>query len=161
MTQKTDFTEQEWKDLLQAPVTAGTYIMISDISVMAMPKEMKGMFKAIMTQSAPAAAQQLVASVVADLTAKVEQKEKFEQPQLESKEDPGQEVLNLLKQQIAILDEKATPEEKVGFCAWLMQVAQATAEAGREGGFLGIGSTRVSDREKAALDELKNVFGLN
>jgi len=160
MTTKTDYSEQEWEGLLQAPVMAGTYIIISDVSLTAMPKEAKGMFKAIMSAKAPAAAEELVTSLVADMSAKAEDKEKLEEPKLDREGDPRQEVLQVLRQDLAVLDQKATPEEKAGFCEWLMRVAQATAEAGREGGFLGIGSTRVSDKEKAALEELKNSFGL-
>ena len=43
---------------------------------------------------------------------------------------------------------------------WLLTVATATAEAGREGGFLGIGAVRVSEQEQAALAALKQALGL-
>ena len=160
MTTKNDYTTQEWEGLLQVPVMAGTYIMISDMSMTAMPRELKGLFKAILAQESPAEAQELVAAVTADIMARAEQKGKLEQPQLESDQNTKRQVLDLLKQDLAVLDSKAAPGEKAGFCAWLLQVAQATAEAGREGGFLGIGSVRVSDQEKAALVELKDAFGL-
>ena len=42
----------------------------------------------------------------------------------------------------------------------MLTVANATAEAGREGGFLGIGAVRVSEQEKAALETLKQALGL-
>jgi hypothetical protein len=42
----------------------------------------------------------------------------------------------------------------------LVGLAQSTSEAGREGGFMGIGSVRVSDQEQAALAELKNALGV-
>ncbi len=159
MTTKEDFSEQEWQGLIQAPVMAGTYIIMSDLSVTAMPKEMKGMVNAIMTEKAPPPAQELVVSLVADISAKIEQKENLEDPKLDSEGDPRSEILDLLKQDLFVLDEKTTPGEKAGFFTWLMQIAQTTAEAGREGGFLGIGSTRVSDKEKAALEELRQAFG--
>ena len=38
MTIKPDYNEQEWDGLLKTPVLAGSYIMISDISVTAMPR---------------------------------------------------------------------------------------------------------------------------
>ena len=43
----------------------------------------------------------------------------------------------------------------------LMYLAQQTAEASKEGGFLGIGAVRVSDKEQAALDELAEVLGVS
>lgn len=161
MTTKLDFSEQEWQELLQAPVMAGTYIIISDLSLTGMPKEMRGMFNAILREEAPPAAQELVAGLVADISAKSEQKDALAQPESDSGGDPKQGILDLLQAALAVLEVKATPEERMGFCTWLMQVAQATAETGREGGFLGIGSTRVSDKEKAALEELKQLFGID
>ena len=161
MTTKLDFSEQEWQKLLQAPVMAGTYIIISDLSFTGIPKEMKGMFNAILREEAPPAAQELVASLVADISANSKEKEALAQPESDGEGDPNQGILNLLQAALAVLEEKATPEERMGFCTWLMQVAQATAETGREGGFLGIGSTRVSDKEKVALEELKQLFGID
>lgn len=160
MTTKSDYNEQEWDGLLKTPVLAGSYIMLSDISITAMPREMKGMFKAISAQAAPAGAQELVAAVVADLIKKSEDQENLEQIPMENNQDPRPQMLEMLNQSLSVLDEVGAPGEKAGFCAWLLAVAQATAEAGREGGFLGIGSVRVSDQEKAALEELKEALGL-
>lgn len=157
MTSKSDYTEQEWEGLLQAPIMAGMYIMVADVSMTAMGKEMAGMLKAIQGQEAPNAAKGLVSAVVADIVAKSSNKEKLEQPELDKHQDPKMQIMKILKEDLAVLDEKSTPEEKSGFGAWLMTVAQATAEAGREGGFLSIGSVRVSDKEKAALAELNAV----
>jgi hypothetical protein len=159
MTTKSDYTEQEWEGLLQAPVMAGMYVMVADVSMTAMGKEMAGMLKAIQAQEAPDAAKELVASVVADIVAKSSNKEKLAQPELDKHQDPKMQVMKILKEVLAVLDEKSTPDEKLGFGSWLMTVAQATAEAGREGGFLSIGSVRVSDKENAALAELKAELG--
>jgi hypothetical protein len=40
-----------------------------------------------------------------------------------------------------------------------MTVAQAVAAAHKEGGFLGIGGTRVSEAEEHALDEISAALG--
>lgn len=161
MTTKTDYTEQEWAGLVRAPITVGSYIIVADPSVTAMFSEMQGMLKAIQAQQAPDAAKDLVAAVVAEIMAMASRKEKFEPPQVEKGQDPRPQIMAELKQDLAVLDTKAAPEEKAGFCAWLLTVANATAEAGREGGFLGIGAVRVSEQEMAALDELKQAFGLS
>jgi hypothetical protein len=42
-----------------------------------------------------------------------------------------------------------------------MVLAQKTAEASKEGGFLGIGAVRVSGKEQAALDELAEILGVS
>ena len=160
MTTKSAYTDQEWEALLNTPVLAGSYIIVSDISVTAMPREMKGLFNAIMAQDAPAGAQELVAALVGDLVKRSEQKENLEQIPLEDNQDPRPAMLESLNQSLEILDEKGDPGERAAFSRWLVNVAQATAEAGREGGFLGIGAVRVSEQEQAALAELEQAFGL-
>jgi hypothetical protein len=37
-------------------------------------------------------------------------------------------------------------------------VAQASADAAKEGGFMGIGATRVSDREQSMLDRIRETL---
>ena len=60
----------------------------------------------------------------------------------------------------SLLATKATPEETNEIKEWLAKVAQATAEAAKEGGFLGIGGVLVSDQEKAALATVHDALGL-
>ncbi len=50
------------------------------------------------------------------------------------------------------------PAQVSAYKAAILSVAQAAAEASKEGGFLGIGGTLVSKEEQAALDQLKTVL---
>ncbi len=158
MTTKSDYTEQEWEGLLQAPMMAGMYIIVADMSVTGIAKESAGMLKAIQAQVVPDTARELVGAVVADIVARSSNKQKLQQPELDKHQDPKLQIMNILVGYLAVLGEKSTPEEKAGFGSWLLTVAQATAEAGREGGFLSIGSVRVSEKEETALAELKAVL---
>lgn len=171
MTSREDYTSAEWEGLLRAPIMAGTYIVLADVSLTAIPKELKGLSRAVHHQPVPSGAADLVSAVVMDLTEGAESDEQLtgitlqEDPDwreaLDRYEDPRQQVMKLLKQDLAVLEEKAAPQERQAFCQWLVEVAQATAEAGREGGLLGIGAVRVSDQEKAALTELREALGLD
>ena len=58
---------------------------------------------------------------------------------------------------MAILDATAGAEARP-VKAWLYRVAVATAEAAKEGDFMGIGGVRVNDAEKAALAELAAIL---
>lgn len=138
---------------------AGMYIIVADMSVTAVPKELAGTLKGMNTQEVPAAAQDIVTAIVAEYMDKSQNKEKLQQPQLDKTQDPKKQIMNLLLDSTAVLTKKGNPAETAAFHEWLLIVAQATAEAGREGGFLGIGSVRVSDKEKAALEELKSALG--
>ncbi len=76
---------------------------------------------------------------------------------------PGAEAqaMETLHQVAALLAEKSTPDEAEGFKQWLMEIAQRTAAAGKEGGnFFGRGAVQVNDAEKAALAQVAQVLGL-
>jgi hypothetical protein len=52
-----------------------------------------------------------------------------------------------------------SPAEAEEYKRWLVALAQKTAEAAKEGGFLGIGGTRVSEAETSAVSELNRTTG--
>jgi hypothetical protein len=66
----------------------------------------------------------------------------------------------ILRRTSTLLSAKAMPEEASEVKEWLARIAQATAEAAKEGGFLGIGGTLVSEEEKAALTTVNAALGL-
>ena len=58
---------------------------------------------------------------------------------------------------VAMLDEKAG-DEAAPVKSWLYSVAVATAEAAKEGDFLGFGGVKVNEAETAALAELAAIL---
>ncbi|MDQ6749989.1 MAG: hypothetical protein M3Z33_04465, partial [Actinomycetota bacterium] len=52
------------------------------------------------------------------------------------------------------LQEKASTDEFEAYKQFVLTVAEAAAEAHREGGFLKFGGKQVSEGEQAALDEI-------
>jgi hypothetical protein len=67
-------------------------------------------------------------------------------------------ALARLRAAIRILDLHATPEEVAEYKRFVYGVAEAVAHAHKEGGFLGVGGTRVSESEQAVLDRVAAVF---
>ena len=59
-----------------------------------------------------------------------------------------------------IVQAKATPEEVEAFRGWLVAAAQAAADAGKEGGFMGFGAERVSAGERQMLDQVRAALGM-
>ena len=55
---------------------------------------------------------------------------------------------------------KLRPEQAAEFREFLIVTAERTAEASTEGGFLGFGGVRVSEKEKKILAELKQVLSV-
>src|SRR4029079_9928571 len=72
--------------------------------------------------------------------------------------DAVQRSLANLKEVSDILNAKA-PQDAAGFKAWLQAIGQNVADASSEGGFLGIGGVKVSDAEKATLDDISKSLG--
>lgn len=52
------------------------------------------------------------------------------------------------------------PGDADAYREWVFTAAQKAAAAAKEGGFLGIGGTAVSDAEKTALGELQSALGV-
>ena len=70
-------------------------------------------------------------------------------------------AMGIVRSAAAVVDARATPDEASAYKAWLLGIATAVAEAGKEDqGFLGRGGVMVNDAERAALTELAGVLGL-
>lgn len=63
-------------------------------------------------------------------------------------------VLGYVKQALALVKSKGTPEEAVVYGKMMAAVAEKVANAAKEGTFFGFGGVLVSAGEKAFLDEL-------
>ena len=76
-----------------------------------------------------------------------------------SQGDVSQRSLEVLREVSAILDAKA-PSEAAAFKAWLRSISTSVAEAASEGGVLGFGGTKVSEKEKATLSDIAKALGI-
>jgi hypothetical protein len=154
MTTKSDFSEEEWTSLVQAPFLVGMAIALADPGgPIEATKESMATLKGATN---PPTREQLLT----DLALDVQQLTQAHQHPLKGYRpggagDPRDEVIERLRAARQLVESKATPEEAAAFGSWLVQIAQAAADAAKEGGFMGIGATRVSDREQAMLDRVR------
>jgi hypothetical protein len=105
----------------------------------------------------PPSQEELLASVALDIQALAQHKQN---PLGDFKPRSGQQVLEELRGVNELVTAKATPEEVEAFGRWLLAAAQAAADAGKEGGFLGFGGERVSAGEQHMLDQVRAVLGM-
>ena len=164
MVAKTDLTTEEWNLLLGAPTLAAMAVTLADPSgLFGMLKEGMSSGRAVLAAMKDPHADALAQALAHDLatsegrhavsaTLKANLAGK---PPAEMKA----EVLQSLGRVAALVDQRA-PAEAAGFKTWLLHIAEQAAEASTEGGFLGFGGIRVSDAEKATLDDLRRTFGL-
>jgi hypothetical protein len=160
MTTKADYTEDEWAGLVRAPILAGAYVAASDMSFFGMIGEMGALHKTMTEGEVPEAASSLIEGIVADIEGSKDAKDKLKLPETKSSATQAAQLVHQLGLDLEVLDRKSTPEETRAFKGWLLDIAQATAEATREGGFLGIGAVRVSDKEEMALATLRHELGI-
>jgi hypothetical protein len=125
-------------------------------------KESAALAKAMLQNPVPEGGQELIGSIVAEMQSKADNKDKLEEPQFESKDPQAvmQQIYDYLSATIATLSGKATAAEITAYKEWLLSVAQSVAESGKEGGFLGIGAVRVSDKEETVLANYRKTLGL-
>ncbi len=57
-----------------------------------------------------------------------------------------------------LLDGKVDPAQAAQYREWALGVAEKVAMAATEGGFLGFGGTRLSDAEKALIEQIKRAL---
>jgi hypothetical protein len=69
-------------------------------------------------------------------------------------------VLMRIKEAADLVSRKATPEEAQAYKQMIIGVAEKTASASKEGGFLGFGGVRVSNAEQSFLNEVKAALQL-
>jgi hypothetical protein len=69
-------------------------------------------------------------------------------------------AIDNLRAAAAIVDAKLPAEEAQEFKLWLVDVSQKVAEASKEGAFLGIGGTQVTDEERAAVESVATTLGV-
>jgi hypothetical protein len=185
MTTKADYTAEDWGTLTQAPIMATMAIVAADMSgPIGLVKEIAATVKTVQETAASATAGELVKAISTDIIEsqqKKDQGDKGAQPAGDASAQPATGAQNSLENMqidaknpdeakqkavegcvaaAAIVTQKS-PTEADEFKQWLMTIANRTAEAGKEGGFLGIGGTRVSEKEKAELAALASALGVS
>lgn len=154
MTTKTDFDQDEWTRIVRAPLMAGLAITLADPGgpIEAAKETMATMRSA----TSPPSREQLLSEVALDVQDKVQHRQNPLSGYKPGKEAPaGDQVLEELHAVQEMVAAKATPEEAEAFGRWLVASAQAAAEAAKEGGFMGFHAVRVSEREQAMLDRVR------
>ena len=154
MTTKSDFSEDEWARVVRAPFVAGMAITLADPGG---PIEAaKESMASIRSATNPPSREQLLSEVALDIQAQVQQHHnpvKGYRPT--GSTPPGEQVLQELRDIQALVNERATPEEAAAFGTWLVDTAQAAADAAKEGGFMGFHAEQVSQREKDMIDQVR------
>jgi hypothetical protein len=145
MTGKADFTEEEWKSVLEAPPSAGLIVLTA---------QRGGTFRETfaIAKSYTEARQQHGQSELLDEI--VSAKPAMDHTRYHSPEELRQHGLQHLRDAVSLLEQKATPQEVDDFRRFVVTLAENVANAHREG------DVAVSDAEHAAVEEITAALGL-
>jgi len=155
MVTKADFTNEEWLNIVIAPQMASIYISLaSPGGLVGSIKEMMVFSKLVAEAEKEGSDNSIINAVVAGIKELIEKKEKLNMPEMrKNAEDIKTQCIKNLRSLDVLLKEKA-PDEADGYKRWVYKTAKNSAEAAKEGGFLGFGGVQVNEAEAEALREI-------
>ena len=163
MTDKSNFTPDEWNLLLQSVMAAGIAVTAAEPSgLWGLLKESFAGGTAMAKAKMDPGANVLIKAVVADFGTAEGSAARDGLKNMLKGSKPAEvkdKCIEILRQTAATDDGKA-PGDATALKGWLQQISQHAAEASKEGGFLGIGGVPVSDAEKATLTEISSALKL-
>ena len=164
MADKSSFTPEQWKLLLESAMMAGIAVTAAEPSgLWRVLKESFASGSALSQAKTDPGSNPLIKAVAADFETAEGQRaarDGLREKLVGSK--PAEikaQCIETLRQAGAVVAAKA-PGDAAAFKAWLHNISQHVADAAREGGFLGIGGVLVSEAEKATLTEISDAIGL-
>ena len=161
MTTKSDFTAEEWEQVIRLPGMVGAFIITSSISgPIQVMKEMLAIGTTIAETSSTGADSGLVDALIADVKSGSHPDPTDSKLEYKNNEEARAAILDYCRATMSLVRSKASGAEAQNFKAWLLSIGNKVAEAGKEGGFLGFGGTLVSNEESTALTELDAALGV-
>jgi hypothetical protein len=145
MTSKSDFTPEEWNVVLEGPPSAGLNVITAQRG--GTFRETISMAKAYTEARQHHGASELLDEIVAA-------KPHVDHTRYHSPDELRQAGLQRVRDAVALLDQKATPDEVEEYRRFVLNLADKVANAHREGG-----DSAVSDAERAAIDEIRTALG--
>ncbi len=163
MALKDQFTPDEWQTLGQSPYAAMVAIMAASPSgPMGLVQETLPLARSLSDIKANGSPSELIRTLVGDLTAEGATKPPAFGKAPEQAQQNAMQTLGLVGELFTrkTSDGSLSATEADQFRTWLVGVADGTAHAYQEGGFLGIGKTAVSSQEREAVDNIRKLLGV-
>ena len=145
MTGKGDVTPEEWTVVLEGPPSAGLIVITAQRG--GTFRETYSMAKAYTEARQNHGASELLDEIVSA-------KPHVDHTRYSSPDELKQAGLQRIRDAVALLEAKATPEEVEEYRRFVVTLAEKVANAHREGG-----DSAVSDAERAAIEEIRGALG--
>lgn len=164
-----DLTSDDWYTIIEGTGATTGMIMMSDMSgPIGISKEAMAAMDVLREDhwQSPfmAALRTRIFGATKEQQAELQRRAQARQEALKSQrltpEQARQTFLGSIEAAATLVESKLGAETAGEFKQLLYQVAEKTAQAGKEGGFLGFGGIPVSSTEEAALADIKATLGL-
>lgn len=171
-----NFSEDEWVTLLQAPMQAVVAVCLADrVDPVSFLQELKAGVKLVSEEISRSDLPGDLVPALLKSTADLDGQDPLSGEQLQLKKqfellgliqtfknaNEGKNAVIIHFQKVsALLAAKVTGVEADNYKTWLMSLAEKVAEVQKEGGIMGIGASRISDRESDVLKQLAAALGL-
>jgi hypothetical protein len=164
MANKTTFTPEEWKQVLESVMLSGMAVTAADPSgLIGVLKESMATGRSLLSAKADPQANELIRAVSAEFETSEGRQAAREELKSTLKGSKAGDVrtksIAKLHDVATLIDQKA-PSDAPGFKTWLQHIATGAAEAANEGTFMGFGGVKVSDKERATLAEVSGALGI-
>jgi hypothetical protein len=147
MTTSSDFTPQEWQQILEGPPSAGLLVISAQRG--GTIRETVSMARAYAEARQQHGQSELLDEIVSA-------KPHVDHTRYSSPQELHDRSLAHVRDAVALLEAKAQPQELEDYKAFVLTLAHKVAEAHREGGRDG---DAVSDSERAAIAEIEQALG--
>jgi hypothetical protein len=147
MTAKADFTPEEWELVLEGPPSAAMIVITAGRG---------GTLRETLTMAKTYAQARQMHGQSELLDEIVSAKPEIDHTRHHSFEELKQSGLGHLRDAVALLEDKATPQELDDYRRFVVNLAENVANAHREGGRE---QAAVSDSEQAAITEIEQALG--
>jgi hypothetical protein len=158
MSIKDKFTDEEWQDVVQAPMLAGMAVTAADPGgLWAAIKEGSSMARTLVEAKSnpdPDSLPKIISATLEDSDGRrVTQQNLIGLVKGRKPAEVSSFAVERLREIDALIASKA-PEQTEPYRQFVRTTAQNVAEAAKEGGFLGMGGETISDAEKKTLDDI-------
>ncbi|MFO7661633.1 MAG: hypothetical protein R6X18_03465 [Chloroflexota bacterium] len=170
------FSVEEWAQILSAPASVGALVVTADPSgPVGLIKEFRSIMDSMKAYVEQNAASSPLMAVIKEYISNTPSEE--EEAQLKEwaqtqqdemaahKPQTPEELHDRLQSSVSeslemLRSRRVSEADILSFKTMMYYVAEATAEASKEGGFLGFGGVRISDKETSVLAQIKSELGL-
>jgi hypothetical protein len=149
MTSKADFNADEWSTVVEAPVLAGMRVVAAGRG--GTIRESLAMAKVYTEARRQQGESELLDALASSPPA-------VDTQQARAGGDLAAVSTERLREALRLVREKGSQADDEEYRRFVLAVAQAAAEAHKEGGFIGIGGKTISDEEQAALDQIRSTL---